>query len=111
MADVPSAGFGSRSMSAPCAADEERPGLARRRSALRLLGELLLAGVHASTLALLGVMRSLTVFDHGRDPAGAAAALGLLGGLAKALKAQLLGSPGRPPVDLPADALPEVGRA
>ncbi|KAK9907680.1 hypothetical protein WJX75_008040 [Coccomyxa subellipsoidea] len=84
--------------------DDEKSSLARRRSALRLLCELLLVGVHHNTLLLVAVVRTLAAAEFERDPAGAQAALSLLAGFAKWHRVEFLGFPRRPPAQLP----PEV---
>lgn len=53
--------------------EDEKSGVARRRSALRLLCELLLVGVHHNTLPLVTTVRALAAADFERDPAGAQA--------------------------------------
>ena len=65
--------------------------------------------MHSNTAGALGALRALAAgADFARDPAGASAALGLVAGLAKALRPQLLTFARRPPAALPADALPEA---
>ena len=53
--------------------EDEKSGLARRRSALRLLCELLLVAVHHNTLPLVSTVRALAAADFERDPATAQA--------------------------------------
>lgn len=88
--------------------EDEKSGLARRRSALRLLCELLLVGVHHNTLPLVATVRALAAADFERDPATAQASLSLLAGFAKWHRVEFLGLPRRPPADLPSDPPPEV---
>lgn len=83
--------------------------MARRRSALRLLCELLLVGVHHNTLPLVATVRTLAAADFERDTAGAHAALSLLAGFARWHRVEFLGFPRRPPTaDLPPDTLTPV---
>ncbi|CAL8462985.1 g2519 [Coccomyxa elongata] len=84
-------------------AEDEKSGAARRRSALRLLCELLLVGVHHNTLPLVATVRALAAADFERDPAGAQASLSLLAGFAKWHRVEFLGFPRRPPADVPPD--------
>ncbi len=88
--------------------EDERSGVARRRSALRLLCELLLVGVHHNTLSLVATVRALAAVDFERDPAGAQASLSLLAGFAKWHRVEFLGFPRRPPADVPPDMPSEV---
>lgn len=87
----------------PClpAADEEKVGLARKRAVLRLLVELLLAGLYSAHSVLLSVVKQLAgVADFQRDAEGAQGALSLLTALAKAGREELLGLPPGLPVSL-----------
>ncbi|BDA48017.1 Regulator of nonsense transcripts 2 [Coccomyxa sp. Obi] len=89
-------------------AEDEKSGLARRRSALRLLCELLLVGVHHNTLPLVATVRALAAADFERDPASAQASLSLLAGFAKWHRVEFLGFPRRPPADVRPDAPSEA---
>lgn len=94
-------------------ADDDKASTARRRSALRLLCELHLAGVHHNTMAIIGIVRALAAADHQRDASSYQAALSLLAGFAKAHRVEFLGFRAQLPADLPAtdEALPEVIQA
>eukprot|EP00198_Chlamydomonas_reinhardtii_P007846 XP_001697183.1 UPF2 protein [Chlamydomonas reinhardtii] len=77
----------------------EREGAKRRRAALRLLGELLAAGVVSSATPLLTVLKDLALPDYKKDREGAITALTLLGSFARPARELLLG------LQLPAAAL------
>lgn len=89
------------------AADEDKAGLARKRAVLRLLVEMLLAGLYSAHGVLLSIVKQLAAAaDFQRDPEGAQAALSLLTALAKAGREELLGMPPALPVALAPDSLP-----
>ena len=76
-------------------------GLARRRAIVRLLVELLLAGLYSAHSVLLGLAKQLAAgADFQRDGEGAQASLSLLTALAKAGREELLGLPPALPVSL-----------
>ncbi|KAL4452134.1 hypothetical protein ABPG75_007796 [Micractinium tetrahymenae] len=88
-------------------ADEEKAGVARKRAVLRLLVELLLAGLYSAHSVLLGIVKQLvTAADFQRDLEAAQAALSLLTALAKAGREELLGLTPALPVALAPDSLP-----
>lgn len=75
--------------------------LARRRAIVRLLVELLLAGLYSAHSVLLGLAKHLAAgADFGRDAEAAQASLSLLTALAKAGREELLGLPPALPVSL-----------
>lgn len=75
--------------------------LARRRATVRLLVELLLAGLYSAHSVLLSLTKHLAAgADFGRDPEAALASLSLLTALAKAGREELLGLPPALPVSL-----------
>eukprot|EP00887_Chlorella_sp_A99_P007640 scaffold20.g7640.t1 len=73
------------------ATEEERGAVARRRALLRLLLELLLAGLYSSHAALLGIVRQLAAVDFAKDPEDGQVALSLLTAFAKAAREEVLG--------------------
>ncbi|KAG2482394.1 hypothetical protein HYH03_018672 [Edaphochlamys debaryana] len=69
----------------------DRDGAKRRRAALRLLGELVAAGVVAGSGPLLGVLKDLALPDYKRDREGAVTCLTLLGTFTRPARELLLG--------------------
>ena len=91
---------------APRTADEEKATLARKRAVLRLLVELLLAGVYSAHSVVLQIVKHLAAAaDFQRDGEAAQAALSLLTTLAKVGREELLGLPPGLPVSLAPDSL------
>jgi hypothetical protein len=86
-------------------ADEEKAGLARRRATLRLLLELLLAGLYTTHATLLGIVRQLASADFSKDLEGGQASLALLGVLAKAGRVEALGLPPALPAAVPSQEM------
>ena len=84
--------------------------MGRKRAVLRLLVELLLAGLYSAHSVLLHIVKQLAAgaADFERDSEGAQASLSLLTALAKAGREELLGLPHTLPVALAPDSL-EVG--
>ncbi|WIA32391.1 hypothetical protein OEZ86_003220 [Tetradesmus obliquus] len=75
------------------AADDDRLAARRQRGALRLLPELLAAGVLADATGLLGVMKTLvTALDFSKEKDSSLHNATLLGGLAKSAAPLLLGA-------------------
>lgn len=99
----PFSGSSSCAGPAPTAGEDDKAGLARRRATLRLLLELLLAGLYESSSALVGAVRQLAGADFAKDPEGSNAALALLGVLAKAGRVEALGLPPALPVAVQAE--------
>jgi regulator of nonsense transcripts 2 len=82
-------------------ADEEKAGVARKRAVLRLLVELLLAGLYSAHSVLLHIVKHLVAAaDFQKDAEGAQASLSLLTALARAGREELLGLPHTLPVAL-----------
>lgn len=75
------------------AADDEKASALRRRSAFRLLTELLLVGVYQDTAVLVNAIKSLAAMDFHRDKEAAQAALSLLASFAKGGRQDVLGLP------------------
>ena len=86
-----------------CAGDE-RPSAVRRRSAFKLLTELLLVGVYTDSSVLLHAVKSLAALDFHRDRDGAQSALTLIASFAKSCRQDVLGLPNN---HIPAVALEE----
>lgn len=85
----------------PVPTDDKEVSLARRRAIVRLLVELLLAGLYSAHSVLLGLAKHLAAgADFGRDAEAAQASLSLLTALAKAGREELLGLPPALPVSL-----------
>ena len=84
--------------------EEEKPSIARKRAALRLLVELLLNGVITSHSGLLSVVKHLSATaDFTRDREEALACLSLMTVFAKVGREEILGLPHAEPAALPAD--------
>jgi hypothetical protein len=85
----------------PSPADEEKASVGRKRAVLRLLVELLLAGLYSAHSVLLHIVKQLAAAaDFERDSEAAQASMSLLTALAKAGREELLGLPHTLPVAL-----------
>ena len=74
-------------------ADEEKATAIKRRSAFKLLTELLLVGVYTDAAVLLTAVKSLASVDFHRDRETAQSALSLLASFAKSCREDILGLP------------------
>ncbi len=74
-------------------ADEEKATAIKRRSAFKLLTELLLVGVYTDAAVLLTAVKSLASVDFHRDREAAQSALSLLASFAKSCREDILGLP------------------
>jgi hypothetical protein len=74
-------------------ADEEKATAIKRRSAFKLLTELLLVGVYTDAAVLLTAVKSLASVDFHRDREAAQSALALLASFAKSCREDILGLP------------------
>lgn len=72
-------------------ADDDKSSSIKRRSAFRLLSELLLVGVYSDASVLLGVVKHLAVFDFQRDRDVAQGSLSVLASFAKSCRQDVLG--------------------
>ena len=72
-------------------ADDDKSSSIKRRSAFRLLSELLVVGVYSDASVLLGVVKHLAVFDFQRDRDAAQASLSVLASFAKSCRQDVLG--------------------
>lgn len=72
-------------------ADEEKATAIKRRSAFKLLTELLLVGVYTDAAVLLTAVKSLASVDFHRDREAAQSALSLLASFAKSCREDILG--------------------
>lgn len=72
-------------------ADDDKSSAIRRRSAFRLLSELLLVGVYSDTTVLLNVVKHLASVDFQRDRDAAQGALSVLSSFAKSCRQDVLG--------------------
>lgn len=71
--------------------DDDKSIAIRRRSAFRLLSELLLVGVYSDTAVLLNVVKHLAALDYRRDRDAAQGALSVLASFAKGCRQDVLG--------------------
>lgn len=74
-------------------ADEEKATAMKRRSAFKLLTELLLVGFYSDAAILLNAVKALASVDFHRDKEAAQSALSLLASFAKGCREDILGLP------------------
>ncbi len=74
-------------------ADEEKATALKRRSAFKLLTELLLVGVYTDAAVFLTAVKSLASVDFHRDREAAQSAFSLLASFAKSCREDILGLP------------------
>ena len=75
-------------------ADDEKASALKRRSAFKLLTELLLVGVYQDPAVVVNAVKTLASVDFARDKDAAQAALSLLASFAKGGRQDMLGVPG-----------------
>ena len=75
-------------------ADDEKASALKRRSAFKLLTELLLVGVYQDPAVVVNAVKTLASVDFVRDKDAAQAALSLLASFAKGGRQDMLGLPG-----------------
>lgn len=92
-----------RVVTGPWPAGEEPPTAGRKRVTLRLLVELLLAGLYTTHNVLMHIIKQLSAADFSRSPDEAVAALSLVTALAKTGREELLGLPHSSPAAVPPD--------
>jgi len=93
LCDVNSKVFFYHYMNVSGSVDEEKASAIKRRSAFKLLTELLLVGVYTDVALLLSAVKSLASIDFHRDREAAQAALTLLASFAKNCRQDVLGLP------------------
>lgn len=74
-----------------CAADDEKVSAGKRRSAFKLLTELLLVGLYQDTAVIVSAVKALASIDFVRDKEAAQTAVSLLAGFAKNGRQDVLG--------------------
>lgn len=91
---------GLHAMTRPClltlvwtTADEEKATAMKRRSAFKLLTELLLVGFYSDAAILLNAVKALASVEFHRDKEAAQSALSLLASFAKGCREDILGLP------------------
>ena len=89
-------------------ADEEKSSAVKRRSAFKLLTELLALGVYTDAAVLLSAVKSLASVDFQRDREAAQGALSLIASFAKSCRHDLLGLPNQAPPALSVGDAEEV---
>ena len=89
-------------------ADEEKPSAIRRRSAFKLLTDLLLVGVYSDAAVLLNAVKLLAALDFQRDRDAAQSSLTLFASFAKSCRQDVLGLPSSIVSDIAAEDASEA---
>lgn len=86
--------YSSTASTGLCAADDEKISAGKRRSAFKLLTELLLVGVYQDMAVIVSAVKALASIDFVRDKEAAQTAVSLLAGFAKNGRQDVLGLSG-----------------